>query len=456
MRAISNPQSLLSFFIVTVSAKKLWDTISGILDARPEINLLVFTDLTTYPNGKAKKNTGAGGMAAAAVLRFAVVKMVLALSYRELHDRVEDSIALREFCGIPFGPIPSFTTLQNNIKQLRDTTLQRINEIIVQYAMDQGIEDGRDARLDTSGVESNIHHPTDATLLWDVVRVLVRLLHASEEVAPDAHGCFTDHHRAAHKLLLKIVNDTREKTRKERYRQLIKLARNTVGYAEVVLEKLQAWGTHSVDFLVERIELSATIEGILPLAATVIDQATRRVLNGEQVPVSEKIVSIFEPHTDILVKGKRDVVFGHKILISSGRSNLILDCIIFRGNPADSDNLIAPLERLRAILGHIPKNVATDGGFASKDNAERAQAMGVETVAFSSPKGSKIVEAIRGTRLYKRLCKWRAGIEGIISAVKRAYGLDRCTWRGYESFKAYVQCGVLAFNLHQIACHLLK
>lgn len=173
------------------------------------------------------------------------------------------------------------------------------------------------------------------------------------------------------------------------------------------------------------------------------------------MPVDQKIVSLFEPHTDILVKGKRNVVLGHKVLISAGKSNLILDCIISRGNPADSEQFITPLERLSTVLGHMPARVATDGGFASKDNAERAQEMGVEVVAFSSPKGSKIVEAIRETRVYKRLCKWRGGIEGIISAAKRAFGLDRCTWLGFESFKAYVQCGVLAFNLQQIVRHLL-
>ena len=147
-------------------------------------------------------------------------------------------------------------------------------------------------------------------------------------------------------------------------------------------------------------------------------------------------------------------MFGHKILLSAGK-NIILDCDVFLGNPADANLYVPALKSVEALLEQVPPNVATDGGFASKNNAQTAIDMGVINVAFSSPKGSKIVQTITESGTYKRLCKWRAGIEGIISALKRAFGLRRCSWSGYQSFQAYVHCAVLAFNLQQIARALL-
>ena len=174
MRVLSDPQRTLSFCAIAPSAKKKWDKIDEILNACPQIGALVLHDLTTCPNGVKKKNTGNEGMSADAVLRFAIVKMTYQLSYRQLQERVDDSIVLRAFCGYPFRRIPNFRTIQENIKQVRPSTMEQVNAIIVQYAMKQSLEDGRDVRLDTTGVESNIHHPTDATLLWDVVRVVTR------------------------------------------------------------------------------------------------------------------------------------------------------------------------------------------------------------------------------------------------------------------------------------------
>jgi transposase, IS5 family len=456
MRVISDPQRCLSFYAFDVKSKVIWNKIDEILCACPSVLILVLRDLTTHANGTPKKNTGAPGMSADLVLRLAIIKMRLQLSYRGLYDRVDDSIVLREFCGIPFGALPSFTSIQSNLKQLRSKTMAEVNRTLVQHAVALDIEKGRDVRLDTTGVESDIHYPTDAALLWDVVRVLTRGLERCEATFPEFHGWFHDHRRVAHKLLLKIVNDKRPQTRKERHRQLINYTQKTVGYAQAVRDALLPQpGTPQMDSYLDRIALAASLDEVLPLAATVIDQAKRRVINGETVPVDEKIVSIFEPHTDILVKGRRDVVFGHKVLIATGRSNLILDCIILDGNPADAEQLVVPVQRVGEILGAVPSRVATDAGFASKSNAEALQAMGVTAVAFSAPKGSKIVEAIKDTRLYKQLCKWRGGIEGIISAAKRAYGLDRCNWSGLESFKVYVQCAVLAFNLQQMVRHLL-
>jgi len=179
------------------------------------------------------------------------------------------------------------------------------------------------------------------------------------------------------------------------------------------------------------------------------------VIKDEQVAADDKTLSIFEPHADIIKKGQREIIYGHKVLVSGGKSNLILDCQILEGNPADSDQFIPALDRHRELFGKTPRQVATDAGFASKHNGDTARAMGVKDVAFSTAKGNKLSELVTSARIHKALRKWRAGIEGIISAGKRAYGLTRCNWRSFDSFKSYVQLAVLTFNLHTLARHML-
>ncbi len=186
-----------------------------------------------------------------------------------------------------------------------------------------------------------------------------------------------------------------------------------------------------------------------------IDQTRRRVLEGEQVPASEKLVSLFEPHTDIIVKDRRDTLYGHKVFVTAGASGLILDCVVEAGNPADATMALPMLERQDALYGRPPRQAAMDGGFASKENLKDAKALGVEDMCFQKKRGLKVSEMTRSSWVYKRLRDFRAGIEGLISFLKRAFGLDRCTWRGAESFATYVQASVLAANLLTLARHLL-
>jgi IS5 family transposase len=157
-----------------------------------------------------------------------------------------------------------------------------------------------------------------------------------------------------------------------------------------------------------------------------------------------------------LVKGKRKVVFGHKILLSGGESNLILDCMIERGNWSDAEYFEKGIDRLVERYDVHPAAITTDGGFASKDNYDYAVGKGIKQVLFTKKCSSKIAELVKTSRAYKRLKKFRAGIEGCISAAKRAYGLSRCTWKGWRSFQSYVWVGVIAFNLSIMSNALLK
>lgn len=192
------------------------------------------------------------------------------------------------------------------------------------------------------------------------------------------------------------------------------------------------------------------------LVWAVIDQTERRVLRGEQVPAEEKIVSLLESHTDIIVRDRRDTHYGHKLYLSAGASGLITDCLIARGNPADSEMAVPMLRRHARIVGRVPEQAALDGGFASKDNLRRGKALGITDLAFSKKRGLDISEMTRSSWVYRRPRDFRAGIEGLISFLKRAFGLGRCTWRGMESFGSYVLGSVIAANALTLARHLLS
>ena len=125
------------------------------------------------------------------------------------------------------------------------------------------------------------------------------------------------------------------------------------------------------------------MQDMIDLALRVVDQTERRVFAGESVPASEKVVSIFEPHTDVIRKGGRETHYGHKICLSTGQSNLITDCIILDGNPRDSDLAVGMMERHEELFGHAPEQAAFDGGFATKDNLAALKTMEIEDVMFS-------------------------------------------------------------------------
>ena len=182
-----------------------------------------------------------------------------------------------------------------------------------------------------------------------------------------------------------------------------------------------------------------------------IEQTERRVLAGESVPAAEKIVSLFEPHTDIIVKDRRDVHYGHKLNLTSGASGLIFDVVVEQGNPADSACFVPMLERHIERFGTAPRQVAADGGYAAKDNVAAAKLAGVEDVAFHKKRGLHLEDMVRSPWVYRKLRNFRAGIEAGISCLKRAYGLARCTWKGLAHFKAYVWSSVVAHNLALMA-----
>jgi len=425
-------------------------SMSAILDRDGAIYDPVHADLVSrgIDPGKGRK-----GMTAEQVTRVGILKQMNGFSYDELAFHIADSRTYRAFCriGIADRP-PKRGTLQRNLKLVSAEAWEAINRRLLKQAVDDGIENGRMVRVDCTVTESNIHRPTDSSLLWDCVRVLTRVMAKARE---DFGIVFTDHRRRAKRRNLNILNARTNKARVKPYRDLLKVTHRTVGFAERAAAALEDHEGADLMGTMKAQGLAMELRGYLPLARQVIDQTERRVLHGESVPSGEKLVSIFETHTDIIAKGRRETAFGHKLCVAGGKSGLITDCEIEEGNPADSTLATRMIERQKDIYGRAPSQTAFDGGFASKVNLADIKSLGVKDVVFHKKRGLEIAEMAKSTWVYKKLRSFRAGIEGMISFLKRCFGLGRCTWRGLASFKAYTWASIVSSNLLLMARHAL-
>lgn len=424
--------------------------ISEILDGLPNAVELVHADLVLPGT---KPNKGRKGMTADQVLRALVIKQMNGFSYDELAFHLADSNSYRWFCRLGIGDAtPKRSALQKAIKRVRAETWEATNRMIVGYAAKHGVETGKKVRSDCTVVESNIHHPTDSSLLWDCVRVLARLMGDAQE----SFGIrFSDHSRRAKRRAIGISNAKAEADRLHLYKDLIKVTDKTLGQVEPVAKQLDAVETGDLMAMLKAQAVAAQLRHYAALTGTVISQTERRVLRGDSVPAAEKLVSIFEPHTDIIVKDRRETLYGHKICLTAGASGLVTDVVVEQGNPADSTLAVRTVERHRALFGSVPRQVAFDGGFASRSNLTQIKALGVKDVAFSKGRGLAITEMVKSSWVYRRLRDFRAGAEGIISFLKRGFDLTRCRWSGLPSFKAYVSASVLSCNLLIVARHLI-
>ena len=419
--------------------------ISQILDDNPIINEWVLQDLTRDKN---LTDTGAEGMTAEQVLRAAIIKQMEGYSYEELAFHLLDSICYRSFCRIGIADKGyQKSALCSNIKSISPDTWESINRILVAYGQDTRIEKGKESRIDCTVVCSNIHEPTDSSLLWDSVRVLTRMLAKIKERFNGINPSYTDHTKRAKRRMLGVLNAKNKKVRKKAYQDLLIVTYKTVGYAEKAASLLESRTFKNIALLESAQNMADELKEVIDLTRKVLDQTARRVIHGESVPASEKIVSIFEPHTDIIKKDRREIFYGHKVCLSGGASNLITDCLILEGNPADSDLTGQMLDRHKEIYGHYPLKTALDGGFASKENLKSVKGKGIKDVCFAKKRGLKEEDMCRSTWVYKRLRRFRAGIESGISWLKRCFGFSRCTWRTLSSFKSYVWASIVSANL---------
>ena len=407
------------------------------LDDHAKLLGLVSVDLGRH----GLKPTGRKGLAAETVLRCALLKQHRQLSYEELAFYVGDSASFRAFARLPVGWTPKKSVLQKTISAIGAATWERINLCLTQQAKTAKVESGEMMRVDSTVTDAPIHRPSDSSLLWDSMRVMVRLLQTADQLVPGPS--WHNHSRRAKKRSQSIAFCRSADRRQKLYRDLIKITRCTVDYLQAAALKLARVAQIGIEVEVWQ----AAVNHYLPLIERIIVQTERRVLNGEQLPAGDKLFSLFEPHADIIVKGGRNVQYGHKLNLSTGKSGMILDLVVEDGNPADSDRFQPMLDRHIEHYGKAPRQTAVDGGYASTANLAYAKAKGVGDAAFHKKRGLKIEDMVKSRWVYRKLRNFRAGIEANISCLKRAYGLGRCTWKGLDHFKAYVWSSVVAYNL---------
>ena len=405
--------------------------ISEILDKLPAAAEAVAKDLS---EGTSATRAGRTGMSGEQVLRAAMLKQMHGWSYADLAFHLCDSPTFRSFCRIGMvESAPKRSTLAGNIKRVKPETFERVNQLVVGCAKRTGVESGKKVRIDSTVIDANIHHPSDSALLYDVVRVLTRIL---KEARRETEFVFSDHTKRAKRRMLAIVNARSMEHRVPLYEELVRITRWTLDYAS----DAQLCGKLSAS-------VASCLAHYLELGRRVVEQTERRVFRGESVPASEKVVSIFEPHADVIIKDRRQTLYGHKVFLSVGASGMILDLLMERGNPADATRAIPMLERHRSLLGKVPEQVAFDAGFTSTANIALARELGVKEASFAKKGIIDVLKGVRSPRQHKKLQRFRAGVEGIISLTKRCFGFGRCTWRGYSSFHAYAWASVLTTNL---------
>jgi transposase, IS5 family len=384
------------------------------------------------------------------ILRMLAIKHLYDWSYEQTTLRVADSLVLRQFCRVYLEATPDQSTLCRWANLIQPQTLQAFNERIMKLAIDNRLTSGRKLRMDGTVVETTIHHPTDSRLLADSVRVLGRtlsraksLLGTHTELSKEA---FRNRQRSAKQAARKIAGLSRHgrEQLQPHYQRLLQTTKATVRQAERVLAELR---NQAAD---EAVSLIESMQSFLPLAEKVLEQTVRRVFYGEKLSPAEKLVSIFEPHTDIIRRGKpnKDTEFGHKVWLGEVEGGFIAQYQILDGNPGDESQWQPTLDRHVQLFGRPPRQVSADRGVHSADNETYAAELGVKRVILPKPgRKSEKQRQHERQRWFRRGRRFHAGVEGRISVIKRKHGLDRCRNRGQKGFDSWVGWGVIANNL---------
>jgi len=411
--------------------------IDTVLEQHPELFELVKGDIIGI--GKDSEIGRQDSPTAEQIVRAALYKEIKKLDYRELEYAQHDSKVCGAFIKLDGRKPFSFELFYKYISQIKGASLKGfmvgINRIMMQEAK---VEDGKSLRTDSTVVETDIHYPTNNELMWDCIKTSHRLIKKLEE-----SGCLKkvrNYQKQAKKNRFQINNTKKGEKKKELFEKQLKLLRTSINQAEGAVVEASVKGG------ITDWAIAHELKKLLPKMEKVYDITRRHEMLGESVPNKEKIFSIYEEHTDIIVKGKREAEFGHKVNLTTGRSNIILDVEIVDGNPSDSQLYEGVLERIKRDYDVTPRDVVTDGGYASLKNQEKAKERGVVNIVFNKIVGT-LKNLVTSGNMESRLKKWRSGIEAVISNVKRGFKLFRCEWKGREHFEAKVLWSVIAYNI---------
>lgn len=414
-----------------------------ILEQHPHLISLLEEDIT-----KGQKNSVFGRQDTPSVeqiVRAAIYKELKGLEYRELEYHQIDSRICSLFIKIDELRPYSFQMYQKYISMIKPDSLNKLLYELNKVAIEAGLEDISAIRQDSTVVESNIHHPTNNSLIWDCIKEAYRLLgHLKEEIS----GLnYIDYQAQAKRTHFKI-NVTKSDKRKDLFEKQFAIFIKTINQVSNVIKKKPGSSLESFCLLLD-------LEKHMEIMKLVYDMAYSKEIKGIKVPNEEKIFSIYEQHTDIIVKGSRDVKFGHKVDLASGKSNLILYCKVLKGNAPDCGEYSNAIDKIKNEYKRTPRDYVTDGGYASITNQSYAKLSGVVNVVFNKIVGS-IQNLVSSKNMETRLKKWRSGAEAIISNLKRGFDLRRCTWKGEQHFEAKVLWSVIGYNIRIMTAHVVR
>ena len=410
--------------------------IDTILEVHPEIYDIFKFDIAgnDYVNNFGRGDTPTVEQ----IVRAAIYKEIKGYDYRELEYAQSDSRICATFIKLNERTPFCFQTFQKFISRISEDTLHKVLVEIVKIAIEEGFEDISKIRQDSTVVKSNIHYPTNNSLVWDCINESHRLLSQLKEEAEALR--FIDYTKSAKSTYFKInVIKSKDKQVDLFNKQLITFTKAINQVSNMVKKKFEGLGLKAYILVTE-------LEELLPLMEKVYNMTYRRQVLGESVPNDQKLFSIYELHADIIVKGGRDVLFGHKVNLATGKSNLIIDCEIPKGNPSDVILFKPTIDRVINNYGITPRDSSADGGYACQGSLDHCKSKGIVNIVFN-----KVTKSLKNVAsslsMETRLKKWRSGIEAVISNLKRGFDLRVCNWKGFKHFKAKVMWSVLAYNI---------
>lgn len=439
--------------VVDLDVRALWEPWMVEADRLLEDENLI--EVVFEAQGQRHEHSATHGRAqtpAETVLRLLLLKHVRNWSFDTLEREVTLNLAYRDFARIGLSKVPDAKTLARIAQALGGEVIAKLHERLVAMAQEQGVIRGRKMRVDTTVVETNIHYPTDSSLLGDGARVLTRKMKQIETKAGKLKRRVRDRTRSVNRRVIAIATASRykgeagEQKRKKEYRDLLRLTRQILNDTKRVLKETEA----------RRLpRLRALREGLTTMAERVrqvAKQAKARIFDGiTQLP--GKIVSLFEPHSEIIRKGKasKPTEFGKLVQVAEAENQIVTHYEVFDQRPSDRALLTEAVEQQQRRLGRVPRLVTADAGYYAQAHERALEQMGVERVAVPNRNTHSVErKAMEKSRWFKKAQAWRTGCEGRISVLKRRHGLRRCLYRGAEGMKRWVGLGVLADNIINI------
>lgn len=420
-----------------------YGVIDTILEQHTDIILLFKDDIMGKNSGS---QFGRGDIPTVEqIVRAAIFKEMKGFDYRELADAQDDSRLCGMFIKLDRRRPYSFQMFHKYISRIRPETLQKVLYRVNQIAIGEGYENLQQLCQDTTVVESNIHYPTNNSLVWDCIKECDRLLgHLKKEVTDFS---YIDYTKGAKKTYFKLNVTKKAEARYGLFcTQLILFTKVINQLSNTVKKKFGNWKVGLIQI---------QMDSLLKLMRQVYEMAYEMQIEGNQVPNEKKLFSIYELHTDIIVKGQREVEFGHKVSLATGSSNLILDCQVLKGNPADKTLFQEVVSRVIENYRTVPRDCAADGGYATLANLNFAKEMNIRNIVFNKVVGS-LQNQVSSKNMETRLKKWRSSVEAVISNLKRGFNLNRCNWKGWIHFQSKVMWSALAYNFRVLTAMVIK